>query len=60
MLEEIGQPNVRYGFEGFAQNTSGGIQPWRKPPSLVGAQRRSRRLKAAGLQSRKLETSALV
>jgi hypothetical protein len=38
MLEEIGQPNVPYGFEGIAQNTSGGPNPCNPTANYGGYQ----------------------
>ena len=38
MLEEIGQPNVPYGFEGIAQNTSGGPNPCNPGANYAGYQ----------------------
>jgi len=38
MLEEIGQPNVPYGFEGIAQNTSGGPNPCNPGGNYAGYQ----------------------
>ena len=38
MLEEIGQPNVPYGFEGIAQNTSGGPNPCNPTGNYAGYQ----------------------
>lgn len=38
MLEEIGQPNVPYGFEGFAQNTSAGPDPCNPGANYAGYQ----------------------
>jgi hypothetical protein len=38
MLEEIGQPNVPYGFEGFAQNTSAGPNPCSPGANYAGYQ----------------------
>jgi hypothetical protein len=38
MLEKIGQPNVPYGFEGFAQNTSGGPNPCNPGANYAGYQ----------------------
>ena len=36
MLEEIGQPNVPYGFEGIAQNTSAGPNPCNPTANYAG------------------------
>jgi len=38
MLEEIGQPNVPYGFEGIAQNTSAGPNPCNPAGNYAGYQ----------------------
>ena len=38
MLEEIGQPNVPYGFEGIVQNTSGGPNPCNPGANYAGYQ----------------------
>jgi hypothetical protein len=38
MLEEIGQPNVPYGFEGIAQNTSAGPNPCNPTANYAGYQ----------------------
>jgi hypothetical protein len=38
MLEEIGQPNVPYGFEGIAQNTSAGPSPCNPGANYAGYQ----------------------
>jgi hypothetical protein len=38
MLEEIGQPNVPYGFEGIAQNTSAGPNPCNPGANYAGYQ----------------------
>ena len=38
MLEEIGQPNVPYGFEGIAQNTSAGPDPCNPGGNYAGYQ----------------------
>ncbi|HKV80391.1 MAG TPA: hypothetical protein VJP02_19740 [Candidatus Sulfotelmatobacter sp.] len=38
MLEEIGQPNVPYGFEGIAQNTSAGPNPCNPGGNYAGYQ----------------------
>jgi len=38
MLAEIGQPNVPYGFEGFAQNTSAGPDPCNPGANYAGYQ----------------------
>jgi len=38
MLEEIGQPNVPYGFEGIAQNTSGAPNPCSPTANYAGYQ----------------------
>ena len=38
MLEEIGQPNVPYGFEGIAQNTSGAPDPCNPGANYFGYQ----------------------
>jgi len=38
MLEEVGQPNVPYGFEGIAQNTSAGPKPCSPTANYAGYQ----------------------
>lgn len=38
MLEEVGQPNVPYGFEGIAQNTSAGPNPCNPTGNYAGYQ----------------------